>query len=544
MIDLTRQPRYDAAVERRFVAEGFWTDDVLGDWLRENAEQIGDKPAIVAGGRTTSHAEAYEDALRFANALLDAGFNKHDVIAIQLPNIPEFLTVYWGVTLMGGVLSMLHMPYRKTEMAPLLRHGGARAVVCGGAIAGYDAPAMMAQLIDEAETLETVIVVGGEAPDDTLSFDEMMRTAELSEIADPPRAEDPLALGFTSGTSSAPKAILRDHRTMLANNRAVVPLFGVRAEDAVLSAPPFTHIFGLCCANLITRAGAANVLMPAFSPPAFAEIIARDRVSVMFCAPAHVAATLKAGLHETTDFSSLRTAYIAGSALPVELARAWEAVMTDGGVSQMFGMTETIMSMVVPFDDPPETRIHKIGRAIDGIEMRITADDGTPQPPDTEGELEIRGYSVFPGYFGNEAANREAFRDGGWFRTGDLGTIDETGHLELTGRLKDIINRGAIKINPSDIENLMMGHPAIVDAAIIPVPDEVYGERACLCVTLAPGAALDLAGATSWLADNGVAKMRWPERLEIMDAMPMTPTRKIIKGELARRIAPNGGRHG
>ena len=218
--------------------------------------------------------------------------------------------------------------------------------------------------------------------------------------------------------------------------------------------------------------------------------------------------------------------------------------MTDGGVSQMFGMTETIMSMVVPFDDPPETRIHKIGRAIDGIEMRITADDGTPQPPDTEGELEIRGYSVFPGYFGNEAANREAFRDGGWFRTGDLGTIDETGHLELTGRLKDIINRGAIKINPSDIENLMMGHPAIVDAAIIPVPDEVYGERACLCVTLAPGAALDLAGATSWLADNGVAKMRWPERLEIMDAMPMTPTRKIIKGELAKRITPNGGRHG
>ena len=210
---------------------------------------------------------------------------------------------------------------------------------------------------------------------------------------------------------------------MLANNRAVVPLFGVRADDAVLSAPPFTHIFGLCCANLILRAGAANVLMPSFSPPAFAEIIERNRVTVMFCAPAHVAATLKAGLHETANLSSLRTSYIAGSALPVELAKAWEAAIAGSRVSQMFGMTETIMSMVVPADDPPETRIHKIGRVIDGIEMRITAEDGSVQPAGTEGELEIRGYSVFPGYFGNEAANREAFRDGGWFRTGDLGFI-------------------------------------------------------------------------------------------------------------------------
>ncbi|MAX15630.1 MAG: hypothetical protein CMN59_09130, partial [Sphingobium sp.] len=110
------------------------------------------------------------------------------------------------------------------------------------------------------------------------------------------------------------------------------------------------------------------------------------------------------------------------------------------------------------------------------------------------------------------------------------------GHLELTGRIKDIINRGAIKINPSDIENLMLGHAAVAEAAIVPVPDDVLGERACLCVTLVPGGEFDLEGATSWLAEHGVAKMRWPERLEILDAMPMTPTRKIIKGALAKRI--------
>lgn len=374
MIDLTRQPSYDPEAERRFVAEGFWTDDVLGDWLRDQAEQFGADPAIVAGERSVTYADGYRDALRFANALLDAGFRKYDVIGIQLPNIPEFLTCYWGVALMGGVISMLHTPYRRSEMAPLLAHGGARAVVCDGAGAGYDAPATMLELRDEVPLLETVIVVGGEAPTGTLSFEQMMGSAEARDIANPPDARDPLALGFTSGTSSAPKAILRDHRTMLANNRAVVPLFGVRRDDVVLSAPPFTHIFGLCCVNLILHAGAANVLMPAFSPPAFAEIIERNNVTVMFCAPAHVAAMLKAGLHETADLSTLRTAYIAGSALPVDLAKAWETAVPGCGVSQMFGMTETIMSMVVPADDPPETRINKIGRAIDGIEMRITAE--------------------------------------------------------------------------------------------------------------------------------------------------------------------------
>jgi non-ribosomal peptide synthetase component E (peptide arylation enzyme) len=540
MIDFARQPGYDPEMVRKFVAEGLWTDEVLGDWLRERAQNNGDDAAIIAGEQAISYATAYRQALRFANALLDAGFRKYDVVAIQLPNIPEFLTVYWGVALMGGVLSMIHMPYRKSEMEPLLRHGAAKAVVCGGAAAGYDAPATMLELCETLPELVTVIVATGEAPVGTLSLESMLRSADAREITDPPRAEDPLALGFTSGTSSAPKAILRDHRSMLANNRAVVPLFDVRPGDAVLSAPPFSHIFGLLCAGLILRAGAANVLMPSFSPPVFAQLIERNDVGVMFCAPAHIAATLNAGLHETADFSSLRTAYVAGSALSVELARAWESAMPAGKISQMFGMTETIMSMVVPHDDPPETRLHKIGRVIDGIEMRITAEDGSVRPADVEGELEIRGYTVFPGYYGNQAANREAFRDGGWFRTGDLGMLDETGHLVLTGRIKDIINRGAIKINPSEIETLVMGHPAVVDAAIVPVPDDVLGERACLCVTLVPGAALDLDDVISWLAKRGVAKLRWPERLEIMDDMPMTPTRKVIKGALARRIASQG----
>ena len=158
-------------------------------------------------------------------------------------------------------------------------------------------------------------------------------------------------------------------------------------------------------------------------------------------------------------------------------------------------------------------------------------------PADTEGELQLAGYSVFPGYLNNPEANARAFAADGFFRTGDLATVDADGNVVITGRVKDVINRGGIKINPTDVENLLQAHPAIVLAAVVPMPDDVLGERMCLFVTLAPGTGLSFEEMTGWLEENGVAKMRWPERLEIVDEMPMTPTRKIQKGELAKLVA-------
>ena len=534
MIDLAKQPAYGADDIDR--AAAFWGDETLGDWLRRRAEDMSGRPAIVGPACVMSYSEAYHQALRLADAYRGLGLAKGDVIAIQLPNVPEFVLCYFAIALMGGVVSMLHMPYRAGEMAPLLVHGGAKAIVCGAATAAYDAPATMLDLRDRVPSLEIVIVAGDAAPDGTVSLAALLERGAPRDIADPPRAADPLVFAFTSGTSAAPKAILRDHRSMLANQREVAPWFGLGPDDRVLSAPPFTHIFGLCAANLILHVGAANVLMPQFSPEGFCETIERQRITMLFCTPAHIAACLQAGLHEIHDLSSLRVAYVAASKLAYELARAWDAAMPNGAISQMFGMTETIMSMAIPFDDPLETRLRFIGRVTPGIEMRITAEDETVLAPGNEGELEIRGYSVFPGYYGNDAANRDAFRAGGWFRTGDLGSIDEDGHLMLSGRVKDIVNRGGIKINPSDIEALIDTHPAVAQCAIAPLPDDVLGERACLFVSLHPGQTLTLEDVTDYLATRNVAKLRWPERLEIVDDMPLTPTRKIIKGELVRRL--------
>jgi non-ribosomal peptide synthetase component E (peptide arylation enzyme) len=190
--------------------------------------------------------------------------------------------------------------------------------------------------------------------------------------------------------------------------------------------------------------------------------------------------------------------------------------------------------------EPAEVRHDWVGRATRGSEARIADADGRPVPAGQEGELQVRGCSVFPGYFDNDAANADAFAPDGWLRTGDLAIMRETGHVRLTGRLKDIINRGGVKLNPADVEALVDRHAAVLQSAIVPMPDPVLGERACCCAVLKPGATLDLETLCAWLADHGVAKLKWPERLEIVAAMPMTPTRKIIKGELAKLVTKGG----
>ena len=300
----------------------------------------------------------------------------------------------------------------------------------------------------------------------------------------------------------------------------------------MLGGPPFTHAFGLCVLNFTLMAGATSLLMPAFTPPAFIDLVETGKPTVAFVAPAHVAACLKTGMLDSGDLSSIRIATISGSACPPDIAYALEQAMPNGSVGQMWGMTECFMGLHTPFDGPAEIRCESLGDTTPTFEARMILDDGSIAPDGEEGELEIRGSSVIAGYFNNDDANRTAFTGDGWFRTGDLASRDADGSVHITGRVKDIINRGGIKINPVDIEAVIDRHPAVLMSAIAPVSDEVLGERACVYIELRPDSAVTLEEICTWLDGNDVAKMKWPERLEIVDRMPLTPTRKIIKGAL------------
>ena len=534
MVDLRQGVAYDSKTVERFKKAGYWIEETPQHWLAALAHSRGEAPAVKAGDRVLTYGELHDAALRFANGLLDLGLRRGDAIGIQMPNIPEFLIAYHGVQMMGGVLTLMHMPYREGELTPLLNHGGVKGMICFAGIPEYDAAGLMLSLKPSVPTLETVIVAGGAAPQGAVAFPEL-EGAPSKSVADPPSAGDPAVLAFTSGTSAAPKAVAHSYRTMTCSHRLLSERCGIGQNDTVLSAPPFTHIYGLCVANITLRAGAASGLMSMFTPPAFAAAIKTAGATVMFCGPAHALACMKAGLFDDETLKSLHRIVFAGSACPPELVTAMEKAAKNATVYQMWGMTEVLMEFINPLDAPLDVRLRSIGTPPDWHDIRAVA-DGRVVDPGEEGEMEIAGPMVFAGYFNNEAANAQAFSADGWFRTGDLVTIDEDRNVVMTGRVKDIINRGGIKINPVDIEGLIDEHPAVRISAIAPMVDEVLGEKACLFVELQPDAALTLADVRAYLAERNVAKMKWPERLEIVEQMPMTPTRKIIKGQLVDRL--------
>jgi cyclohexanecarboxylate-CoA ligase len=523
-------------LQRRFRGEGLWNDDRLTDYVEKWARETPDKVAMeVPGGLSLTYAQTLEKSRRFANALLAAGFRKGDVIAIQLPSHPEFLIAYFGVTMMGGILCTLHMPYRAGEMRPLLQFADAAAVICTPPGDKYDAPATMQALMTDVPSLRKVIVAYGSVPAGCLSMVQMIESGSDQPVQGEFPASDPCLLCFTSGTSASPKGVMRTSETITANARIYSETIAMTADDRVMIAPPFTHVFGLCCVADAICYGATIVLLPLYTPADYVQTIAGGRPTVLFTAPAHVAAALKGGVLDNVDLSTLREVVIAGSVCPPEVAKALEDRMPNGRAGGLFGMTECVLVAQTPIDRAPEIRHYTVGRPTRGIEARVVDLDGHVLPSGAEGELQLSGYSIMPGYLKNDEANRQAFTTDGWFRTGDLATISEEGDIAICGRVKDLINRGGIKINPTEIENIVVSHDKILQAAIVPMPDDVYGEKACLFVVPHGKCSITLPEVTAFLERHGVAKMRWPERLELIDEMPMTPTRKIIKGILAER---------
>ena len=527
--------RFDADRAALYLERGWWSQaDTLSQWLVRAASEAPYAPAIVGDGQSLSYGALAGRVGALAGGLKALGLGAGDVVAVQLPNRAEYLVSYLAICAIGGVMTTLYMPYRAAEMESLLAHSGARAFIGLDEMADFKAAQTVLDLRRRIATLEHVLVLG-EAPDGARSLADLTGAAE-HDLSDGPVAADPFLLLYTSGTSSRPKAVPLAYQGILGNARLSVPEHGITAADRILSAAPFGHLYGLYTFHLALAAGASTVLLPTFTPPDLVRVLGEESVTALFAAPAHVAACLGAGLLSPGELSSLRLAVMAGSAVPPAVAKGLQERIGNGHVTQLWGMTELQAGLYTRPGDPIEIVATSAGRPSPGTEVRVVGPDGTGLPAGEEGELQVRGPLLFPGYFNHPEANRDAFVAEGWFRTGDLAIADADGNLAITARCKDIINRGGIKYNPRDIEDLLAAHPQVDMAAIVPIPDPVLGERACGCITVAGDEAPTLEAICAYLDENGIAKVRWPERLEIIDAMPLTATRKIIKGRLTERL--------
>ena len=515
-----------------FAPQRWWREETLRDWMDARVQAAPSARAVTGAGGTLTYSDLHERTLALAASLRDLGVGPGDVVAAQLPNTAEFIIAYLAAGYLGATLQTIHMPYRAAEVEPLLRHGGAKAFICIARTKDFSAAEMALTMKPRLPKLQHVIAVGEGAPAGALAFPTTTTAADDSYR---PGASDRFLLLYTSGTVAAPKGVPTFYKKFLANARLSAAELGLSENSVILSAAPFTHLYGLFTINLALATGAANALLPAFAPDALAEALDRTKPTAAFTAPAHMAACLNGGLLTRERLSSLAFVMISGTVCPPELARKVQAMMPNGKVCQLWGMSEMQAGTFTRPHDDESARLMSAGRATPGTQLRVV-NDGKPVAAGEEGELQARGCSVFDGYLDNQAATRDAFTADGWFRTGDLARADAGGNIVITGRLKDVINRGGVKFNPADVEAVIDRHAAVAQCAIAGMPDPLLGERACCFAVLKPNASLDLEALKAWLADNGVSKMKWPERLEIVPEMPLTPTRKIKKAELLKRL--------
>ncbi len=520
-----------------FRRRDWWRDETLPDWLDRQARQRGDSVALATADGALTYAEVSRRVYQLASALKRRGIGRGDVVAVHLPNIAEFVVAWLAINARGAAMQTIHLPYGLREIEHFLRHSQAKAVIALAAAKERSPAAELTALRGTIPSLQTVISVGGRVAGADEFADIAAAGASDADLApNEAMADDPFLLLYTSGTTSAPKAVSVSFNHFLSNARLAAREFGLSSADRILCLAPFTHLYGLYTLQLGLAVGARACLVPVFTPADFIAAIRRLRPSVLFAAPGHVAACLQARLFQGVDLACLRIAVLSGTTVPPELSAAFEHMLPQGKVMQAWGMTELQFGTCGRPSDAKAVRFHSVGRAMPGSELRIVDSDDKLLAAGQIGELQVRGCSVFAGYIGNVAANAESFTADGWFRTGDLAELDGEGNVRLRGRIKDIINRGGVKFNPLDLEAVIASHPAVAQVAVVPLPDPVLGERAACFVLLQERARLDFDELKQFLAEQKVAKFMWPEQLEIVCEMPMTPTRKIIKPELARRL--------
>lgn len=523
--------RANADQRRLYEGQGLWANDTLTRWLDANASRAGNKIAAIFGDRELSYRELLDSSESFARGLWNLGIRSGDVVSVQLANSAEFLIAYFGIARLGAVISTVHLPYRIAEIEALLRHAESLVFVALSDQKDFSPITEVLALKSELPSLKHVIGVG-RSIEGAIDFAALQSQPPSQALIERPVPSDPFLLLFTSGTSAGPKAVPLSYERVLGNARVGALEHRLESSDTVLSVAGYTHLLGLYSLHLATRVGATNILFPAYSPGELSEAISRYRPTVLVCAPAHLAGLIVNGLLKKTDFSSMRLVITAGSALPPQVAREVAGVLKNGFLTNLWGMTELQAGLYTRPSDSYEIATNTSGRAAPGAEVRISGADERPLPAGEEGELQIRGSLLFPGYYKNPKATKAAFTSDGWFVTGDLAVMDPAGNVRITGRKTEVINRGGMKYNPLDVESLLAAHPKIAEVAIVPYPDPILGQRAC-CFVVPRGRILPtLPELCAYLTERGVSKVKLPERLEFLEQMPVTPTRKVMKGRL------------
>ncbi|WP_144097560.1 AMP-binding protein [Croceicoccus sediminis] len=521
----------------------------IGDVLADAAGRWPDAEALVSVSQSVrmTYAELAAAVDRLAAGLLALGLEKGDRIGVWAPNCAEWTLCQFATARVGLIQVNINPAYRLSEVEYALNKVGVRALVCTESFKTSQYADMMETLAPEVKSsggeafacarlpaLERLILIGRAERVGWLPFAAI--DAEPGDTIDHSAAvldnRDPINIQFTSGTTGKPKGATLTHRNLVNNAFFVGRAAGLGAGDRLCIPVPLYHCFGMVMANLACVVHGATMVYPSegFDPLAVLESIAQERCSMLYGVPTMFIAELEHPDFERYDLSTLRGGIMAGSPCPIEVMRDTVRRMHMSDVTIAYGMTETSpVSFQSDTEDPLERRVSTVGRIQPHLEAKVVnPETGSVVPRGTAGELCVRGYSVMPGYWDDEARTREAIDDAGWMHTGDLGVIDEEGYCQIVGRIKDMIIRGGENVYPREIEEFLYSHPAIADVAVVGVPDVKFGEEICAWITLRSECGLDESGVRDFCSGQ-IAHYKIPRYIRFVEALPMTVTGKVQK---------------
>jgi len=527
----------------------------LSQVLRETAKRFPARPAIFdPSGLPMTYEELNAEVDRLARGLLDMGVAKGDKVGLWMPNVPEWVTAYFAIARIGAVVVPMNTRYKTHEVEYILDNSEATTLFAVDAFANIDYLKMIAAIRPKLRNLKHVIIAGdagetGHAYADVVKAGEPLASdGALSEREAQCDPNDNVFILYTSGTTGNPKGAMLSHHNIAKNAEQVTEVLHTSEEDVFLLAVPFFHCFGcvMGIAGSVTW-GAAMVPMQVFKAKEALELVERFGVSVLYGVPTMFVLELEEARKGKADgtkyaLSSLRTGIMAGAPCPVEVMRG---TMDDLGcnVSIAYGLTEASPVITMTrFDDSIERRVETVGRALDGVDVKICDDDHRPLPTGEMGELACRGYNVMLGYYRAPEITAQTIDEEGWLYSGDLATIDKEGYVQIVGRKKDMLICGGFNVYPAEIEEYLFTHPQVQNVSVIGIPDDVFGEVSAAYIIPREGEAIDPQEIVDFCVGE-IANFKVPRYVEIIEAFPMTQSGKIQKFKL-REIADEAMKSG
>jgi salicylate---CoA ligase len=533
---------------REYERAGWWRGQALGSEIAAVADASRTATALVDGATRLSYASLMARADALASRLTDGlGLRRGDRIVVQLPNCWPFVVLTLGC-LRAGIVPVMALPaHRQHELAYLCEHSEARALAVPGVLRGFDHQEMAERLRADSANLRHIMVAGPDVRHTDLTAlcaepDESAADRERWDAA-PPDGRDVAVFLLSGGTTGLPKLIARTHNDYSYNARASAELCRLGPGTVYLVSLPASHNFPLACPGILGTllSGGRVVMLASPEPQAVFDAVAREGVTITAVVPAVAQRWLAhAAGHGSRQLGTLEVLQVGGARLADELARQVRPVLGTT-LQQVFGMAEGLLNYT-RLDDPDEVISGTQGRPLSpGDEVRIVDAEGRDRPDGEPGALLTRGPYTPRGYYRAPEQNARAFTPDGWYASGDVVRRRPDGNLVVEGRDKDMINRGGEKISAEEVENLVYRMPGIAQVAAVAAPDAELGERICVFVVPQSGSEISLDAIRDGMAAAGVARFKWPERLEVVAELPVTKVGKLDKKALREILAVPGG---